>query len=129
MCHTYNMNTTLIFVYGTLKRGFGNNGLLRDAEFVGEATTVESDAFIMQTNGRFPAVYRKDQCGDAVAGELYRVTPEQLRRVDELEGFPGWYNRQQVETTGGKAWMYFLHPQGSYWRCIEPVDGVLKFEN
>ncbi len=121
------MSKQLLFVYGTLKRGFGNNLLLRNAEFVGEATTIESDAFIMLTNGRFPAVYRKDQCGDAVSGELYRVTPEELRRVDELEGHPCWYVRQEVETTGGKAWMYFLFPRGNYWRAVEPVNGVLNF--
>jgi gamma-glutamylcyclotransferase (GGCT)/AIG2-like uncharacterized protein YtfP len=119
------MSKQLLFVYGTLKRGFGNNLLLRNAEFVGEATTVESDAFVMLTNGRFPAVHRG--IGHAVSGELYRVAPEELRRVDELENHPDWYVRQEVETTGGKAWMYFLRPEGSYWRTVEPVNGVLKF--
>lgn len=122
------MNKQLLFVYGTLKRGFRNERLLRNAEFVGEATTVETDAFIMMSNGGFPAVYRKEQCGDAVAGELYWVTPEQLRRVDELENHPDWYCREEVETTGGRAWMYLLIPRGTYWCAVEPVNGVLKFE-
>lgn len=120
------MSKQLLFVYGTLKRGFGNNILLRDAEFVGEAMTLD-DNFGMATNGSFPAVYRNPLAKAKVTGELYRVTPAQLRVVDELENHPDWYVREPVQTTGGEAWMYFMLPRANYWRPVEPVDGVLTF--
>jgi len=121
------MNTTLIFVYGTLKRGFHNNTLLSGAEFVGEATTV-GGGFGMASNGSFPAVYRDPASEANVAGELYRVTPKQLERVDRLEGHPEWYSREPIQTTGGEAQAYFMLPQGPYWRTVQPLNGVLTFD-
>ena len=32
----------LVFVYGTLKKGRGNHGLLRDAEYIGKFSTIDN---------------------------------------------------------------------------------------
>lgn len=83
----------LIFVYGTLMEGFGNNGLLARSEFVTEAVT--QPVFTMISLGGFPGVLAG---GDtAIKGEVFLVTSiETLNNLDRLEGHPSWYCRTPI---------------------------------
>lgn len=103
-----------LFVYGTLKRGYGNHRYLEGASFIGEGETVEE--YEMYDCG-VPIVC-KGRRVSKVKGELYEVDEGVLRRVDELEGHPYCYCRKRVRVeVGGKeydAWMYF-------W--VRPVRG------
>ena len=45
-----------VFVYGTLKQGYGNNRLLEFAEYYADATT--KDRYMFFTLGAFPAVIK-----------------------------------------------------------------------
>lgn len=76
----------MLFVYGTLKRDFGNHRLLGDSQFLGEAST-EGQLY----SAGIP--YMKHGPGQ-VQGEVYIVSDETLRRLDRLEGHPNWYLRQ-----------------------------------
>lgn len=77
---------TNLFVYGTLRRGHGNNRLLKDSEFVGEATVNAK---------RLGPIQVIPTDGDEVThGELYRVNSKTLRRVDHLEGYDPTVDRQ-----------------------------------
>ena len=77
--------THRVFVYGTLKRGYGNYRMfLRDAHFAGEAKTPPS--YGMLSAGGFPVVMPVSWDGKAVAGELYHVDDRTLARLDGLEG-------------------------------------------
>jgi gamma-glutamylcyclotransferase (GGCT)/AIG2-like uncharacterized protein YtfP len=103
-----------VFVYGTLKHGYGNHRALLsgdDSTFIGKGTTVHP--FRMKTTTGFPVVmHRGEQNNHPVAGELYEVTASVLRNLDRLEGHPRWYRREEVlvdiENTGVQqsAWMY-----------------------
>lgn len=88
-----------IFVYGTLKRGFGNHRLLNGCDFVGEAKT-KAGEFTMIALGGFPGMIetpKGERPEGTVSGEIYEVTDsEDLRRLDGLEGHPDWYRRTQV---------------------------------
>jgi len=97
----------IIFVYGTMKRGFPNHRLLADARYLGTASTVERYALYVDM---FPGVHP----GDAVSpirGELFEVGADDLRRLDALEGHPNLCRREMVavETGEGRrdAWIYF----------------------
>ena len=71
------------FVYGTLKRGFGNNVFMKDANFVDKATTVEH--FTMTGFG-FPYIY-KGSDDRPVVGEVFIVNNSDTERdLDWLEG-------------------------------------------
>jgi gamma-glutamylcyclotransferase (GGCT)/AIG2-like uncharacterized protein YtfP len=75
---------TLLFVYGTLKRGYSNyNHLLINAHFIGEALSSGSK-YVMQDIG-FPIVW-EDQSGARLKGEVFDVNDETLQRCDMLEG-------------------------------------------
>lgn len=117
---------TKYFVYGTLKRGYGNNVVLGAAKFVGEGTTVSQDFRML--NGAFPMVFTGGNFG--IKGEVFEVDSEQTERnLDRLEGVPHLYTRSEVEVRIGEnvelCRMYITNPKygdraSKGW--IEPDD-------
>ena len=102
--------TNLVFVYGTLKRGFANHRLLEKAHFLGEAYLPRTK---MINLGAYPAVIAGGT--KEVMGEMYQVDDETLIRLDRLEGHPSFYERRQVKVFSIMpavdtfiAWCYFL---------------------
>jgi gamma-glutamylcyclotransferase (GGCT)/AIG2-like uncharacterized protein YtfP len=104
-----------VFVYGTLRRGCSNHGLLAGSEYLGPARTVQAYALYV---GACPLVV-KDQAVSPVLGEVYRVDAAGLARLDELEEHPHVYRREltEVELDAGErltAWLYFYpRPEGT----------------
>lgn len=82
------------FVYGTLKKNYGNNRVLRDSDFLGNAKTIASDYLL--TNCGFP--YAIPFEGDKhILGEVYNVTDDNVKQnLDWLEGNGHHYNRRQI---------------------------------
>lgn len=89
-----------IFVYGSLMRGFGNNRLLANASFIGEATT--RAPFKMRYAG-FPYIRAVKHDGLPVRGEVWRIDSHVdgaaiLEALDRLEGVDnGHYERRVYE--------------------------------
>src|SRR5438105_4799656 len=78
-----------VFVYGTLKTGFGNNGILQTqgAKFLCNAYL---KGFIMFSCGTaFPAIVQAPNPDWKVFGELYEVEQSHINQMDRLEGVPG----------------------------------------
>lgn len=111
-------NIHTVFVYGTLKKGFGNHRLLEDAEYVGDAETT-SDTYTMYNLGSFPGV--KEGGSTRVTGEVYKVNDEELASLHRLEGHPTFYKavNKQVRLTNRisnnylEAYMYILQSDTS----------------
>lgn len=83
-----------LFVYGTLKEGFGNNRILsRGARKLGPAQTEGN--FILMDFGGFPGMYEKTG-QTPVTGELWEVDGDALQRCDYLEGHPTFYKRTPI---------------------------------
>ena len=98
-----------VFVYGSLKRHFGNHDILSKSEFLGEAVTKQE--YTMLSIGGFPGVIKNGyvETRKKVIGEIFKVSPEVLfDRLDPLEGNGIFYNREIVETSLGPCWMYIL---------------------
>lgn len=96
----------MVFVYGTLKRGQRNHGLLEKAEYLGPDQTAGSD-WLMTTNGSYPSVSPASSAGVQVHGELYAVDQTTLAAMDRLEAYRELYGREQVRlASGATAWMY-----------------------
>ncbi|MEM1296559.1 MAG: gamma-glutamylcyclotransferase family protein [Verrucomicrobiota bacterium] len=82
----------LLFVYGSLKRGFSNHFFLLEAQWVGEANTESS--YRMFDYGGFPAVIRDEEQGYSIRGELWKIDDTCLSQIDVLEGVDsGLYER------------------------------------
>ena len=75
---------TLVFVYGTLKRGHGNHTVMQWAggKLVGPAT--RNCAQLYRVAG-FPGLVETNNPDDVVIGELYMV--DDLSPLDGLEGY------------------------------------------
>lgn len=120
----------LVFVYGTLKKGFSNHRLLAGSEFLGAAQTVGK--YAMYSTGT--PIVLKNEAVSPIHGELYRVGEATLVALDSLEGHPDWYRREEVEVAvdgeEGRyretAWLYFsldkrgvLVPGGKYLKEVQ----------
>ena len=113
----------LVFVYGTLKKGFSNHVVMESAggKLVAE-TTIPAKQFRMLDLGAFPALH-KSKSGPAIHGEVYEC--ERLAPLDRLEGYPSFYDRERVELASGHtAWVYFM--KDPYGREAEVADGKWK---
>lgn len=99
---------SVVFVYGTLRRGEGNHDLLATAEFLGMARTAAD--FLLFDLGAYPAVVAQPAGqGIAIVGELYAVDEATLAQLDALEEHPDYYVRHEIELPGGPtAWIYVL---------------------
>ena len=89
-----------LFVYGTLKRGLHNHGVLGNSEYLGSATTMGAIYHL----GGFPGY--KLEGRDEIHGELYEVSDELTwNRLDRLEGRPYLYDRHEkdVRYEGGEV--------------------------
>jgi gamma-glutamylcyclotransferase (GGCT)/AIG2-like uncharacterized protein YtfP len=86
-----------IFVYGTLKRGFSNAVQLEGAAF--ERTAATANGYLLHMVSGYPAMSRSDV--GVVHGELYGVTDDQLRYLDEFEGAPEAYQREAIRLEDG----------------------------
>lgn len=106
----------LIFVYGTLKHGFGANSFMQ-----GRSTYVGEDRVNgkMYSMGGFPGFKAVAEAGarfhpdePTVTGEVYVVADEQLpTMLDNYEGYPTHYGRSQYQTENGHTvWVYDYKP-------------------
>jgi len=93
-----------VFVYGTLKQGQRNYHFVRDAEFVGQFAT--ASIYSMYEFGDYPAVCQHGR--HAIEGEIYLVTDHQFQMLDDLEWYPHFYQRIEIPTPHGDAWMYIV---------------------
>lgn len=111
---------TKIAVYGTLRKNFGNHRFLGNSKLVDSGWTEEK--YKLTASG-IPFVNPNEQISK-VRVEVYDVTPEQLPRVDSLEGYNpnnhegSWYKRTPINVNldnGEKieASIYFGDKDGS----------------
>ncbi|HQJ56210.1 MAG TPA: gamma-glutamylcyclotransferase [Caldisericia bacterium] len=104
--------TVLLFAYGTLMSGYGNNHYLRNQKLIGSGTTDEK--YTMYASG-IPFINEEKQTSQ-IHGELWEVNINALPAIDALEGHPHWYQRKQIPVTinGEKytAWLYFNNENG-----------------
>ncbi len=112
----------LLFVYGTLKRGFPNHRYLKGSKFVGRGRTKEKYALYVAA---VPYVVKGMRVSH-ILGEVYEVSKRTLSEIDRLEGHPEHYRREKVEIVleDGRilrCWLYFfprplgrLEPSGEF---------------
>lgn len=110
-----------VFVYGTLKKGNNIRGLdtLGNAEFVAVAKTKDA-RYTLWNLGAFPAVQPRGD--NHIQGEVWEVNQDMMDLLDSIEGYPEFYNRMQIDTTSGRAWIYYIDNPQEYG--AEVYDGL-----
>lgn len=122
-------HTTLLFVYGTLKRGDVREHLLAGQVFIAEART--ASRYRLFNTGDYPALIDALPLGlegRSIVGELWQVDRACLARLDEEEGVPeGLYERRVIQllgTYGAVEAYFYLHPIdrmpdcGEHWPVV-----------
>lgn len=118
-----------VFVYGTLKTGQSRNHILEPHSPGIPCVTVQK--FKMKRAG-YPFI-KPDSRGFPVVGELYRVSDETLKVLDQIEGYPNLFNRLKIhiEFKDGmvEALVYVKGDweEPDYFTEVTPIDGVLEY--
>lgn len=135
-----------IAVYGTLKAGHGNNGLIvqHGGKFVGPGVTAEKYLlnddfpFVWEVNRRLPANFQKavEPFLGQVVVEVYLLTDAGLEACDRLEGHPNFYCRTNLNVILGNRPTTRCMTAGLYLsqnsipdveRLQMPVNGMLEW--
>ncbi|WP_192035021.1 gamma-glutamylcyclotransferase family protein [Halomonas sp. YLGW01] len=104
----------LMFVYGTLKRGFVNHAAhLAKAEFVDRGTTCDAYPLVLHGEDYRPVLVEVKGRGHRVTGELYRVDERTLDALDHLQRINDHdgYRRRRLAISDSQgntcgAWVY-----------------------
>jgi gamma-glutamylaminecyclotransferase len=104
----------LIFVYGTLKRGFCRAHFLAGQLFLAEARTLPK--YRMYDCGTYPGLKLCPQNGLAIRGEVWSVDTACLARLDQEEGVAeGLYSRSTIELAGSLPESVAASPIEAYY--------------
>jgi len=109
----FNKMKHLVFVYGTLKNSYGLHTVLEASECVtSEDYTLDKNFKMVYSNGErgFPFVFRVDDGGRQVRGEVYLVDDETLAQLDAVEGVPYMYKREKVPLSSGREAFMYISP-------------------
>lgn len=110
------METDLLFVYGSLKRGGYLSHALKDAQFIGEFVTRKSKYELMSPNESFPALKKGKY---RISGELYKINKKILNDVDWIEGHPQLFIRSLVKIHGIKEKAYVYRGSDRLFRTYD----------
>jgi gamma-glutamylcyclotransferase (GGCT)/AIG2-like uncharacterized protein YtfP len=94
----------LVFVYGSLKRGFYNHYVLEKSSAKYRGPFKTKAEYTMLNLGSFPGVVQSGST--RITGEVYEV--DTLEYLDHLEGYPNFYDRILIDTRWGPTYMYVL---------------------
>jgi len=108
------MSKHLVSVYGTLRKGYGNNRLLTSSPLITTGKT--ADKMVMHAAG-IPYVSRTQEVSK-ITVEVYEVDDVTLSRLDGLEGHPRFYKRELTKIDGDdgvtrEAWLYYCNGHGT----------------
>ena len=96
----------LVFVYGRMKQGGANHGILAQSKFIGGAVT--APLYTLVDLGGFPGLKKDGQ--RAIHGELYAVDPQTLANIDELEDHPDTFRRDTLTLEDGREVVGYVLP-------------------
>jgi len=85
-----------VFIYGSLKKNKKLHSYLKDAKFLGYASTAEKYPLIISKSGWYPYLLNYPGRGFRVKGEVYDVNYTLLKRLDRLEEVPRYYKRKKI---------------------------------
>lgn len=98
-------NKFLVFVYGTLKRNEPNYHVIDPdkhkcpettgvSNFIGPARTEKKLPLVIGTRYNIPFLLDREGIGHSILGEVYEVDEKVLRKLDALEDYPQFYDRE-----------------------------------
>ena len=104
----------LVLVMGTLKRRQRNHAHMEGARYIREAYTQAANFTLREFDskswpGRVTPSVIEGKGKHRIAGELYEVNDEMLRRLDKFEQRGRYYKRITVKLMDGKLAQMYVH--------------------
>lgn len=81
-----NVVKMLVFIYGTLKKGFYNDFLMEGSSFIGECETTKKFPLNVKLNNYYPGLLNLPNEGHVISGELYEVSKTHFDNLIRFEG-------------------------------------------
>lgn len=128
----YEYSEYLVAVYGSLRRGGALHEHLKGARF---AKKMSFTGFTMHDkDGQYPYI-ATGKVTDKIMVEIYRVSWETMKLLDEVEDDGGEYTRKLIPSTD--VWMYYptdmekarSYPQVPMDDAVDCVDWIEYFKN
>ena len=121
-------NSILVAVYGSLKSGESNNGLLINSELLDSGTTLPNYDLLdfKAYPGAIPGT-------NSLRVEVWSVDSDTLTRLDRLESHPHFYKREEIVITLDSgaivtAWMYIITNPDNYNKQLVPANnGIVNW--
>lgn len=111
-----------VFVYGSLQRGQANHRMMKSAQLIARVRTTA--AFDLFDLGAFPAMATNGHT--SIAGELYEVDDDLLRRLDAFEGCPTLYQREAIALDDGTSAEAYVMPRQRLGRAPRVKHGCWR---
>mmetsp|Transcript_34115 Transcript_34115/g.43038 ORF Transcript_34115/g.43038 Transcript_34115/m.43038 type:complete len:148 (+) Transcript_34115:41-484(+) len=89
-----------VFIYGTLLKGQLRESVLASENFIGPVQTAPMyKMYHIDLGGEcgYPALIESPEDGYSATGELYEISWNKLRELDQIEGEPWLYNRKPIQ--------------------------------
>jgi gamma-glutamylaminecyclotransferase len=125
--------TFLVFVYGTLKRGFPNHARwMAQARLLGRFRTRERYRLVLNGDRCSPCLVDGAGRGRRVIGEVFAVDAQGLKQLDRLERIdrPNGYRRRHIVVDGLGSPVVESHRVFAYLKnpeCVtDPRSGALE---
>lgn len=106
----------LVFVYGTLKKSEPNHHVIDPAKhscqdttgvakFIGSGKTETKFPLVIGTRFNIPFLLDRPGVGHSIHGEVYEVDDKVLCKLDKLEDYPSFYDRevQTIQLLDGES--------------------------
>jgi len=91
----------LVFVYGTLKNGCINNGILKNlsAQFLFPAETIQKYPMYLSEDMMeyFPYLENQPGIGNIIQGEVWDLPHQNIEELDYFEGVPDLYIQGSIK--------------------------------
>lgn len=98
-----------IFVYGSLKRGKSAHHFMERHNAVFLREDVTNTRYHIYKVGWFPGMGEDSMVVGGVVGEVYEVTDECLAALDQYEGAPELFRREEIELSNGDRVLAYLY--------------------
>lgn len=115
--------TIKVAVYGTLREGQGNWAWALNHPGAKKLGDCVIGGFKMYSTGGFPACVQGEGHRD-IQAEVFEVDEKTFKRLDGLEGYPHMYDRVEVPTPFGDAWVYVWQGSTAPLQLIPDGDWV-----
>jgi len=96
----------LVFVYGRMKQGGADHGILAGSRFLGQALT--APVYDLVDLGGLPGLTTEGSM--VVQGELYAVDERTLTSIDEFEDHPDTFHRDKLLLEDGREVLGYVLP-------------------